>query len=142
MPGEVGVGSHRAVTWTCQVCAHSWQTVIRNRTRDGSGCPACAGRVATAKVNLAVVYPHIAVLWHPTLNGILTPQAVRPKSNKPVWWLCGTCGEGYLRPVVDRVVAKHLCCAACTIPLRGATRRARRLHQTEQMVITEDARQP
>ncbi|MFB7287801.1 zinc-ribbon domain-containing protein [Actinacidiphila glaucinigra] len=138
---EVGIGSHRAVTWTCQVCAHSWRTVIRNRTRNGSGCPACAGKVATAAVNLAVVYPRIAELWHPTLNGALTPQAVRPKSNKAVWWSCGTCGESYQRPVVDQVAAKYLCCVACTIPMRTATRRARKFHQTGQMTIPEDAGQ-
>lgn len=127
---KIGIGSHHAVTWVCQVCTHSWKTAVRNRIRAGSGCPACAGKVATAEVNLSVVYPHIAELWHPTLNGALTPQAVRPKSNKAVWWLCRICLTGYRRPIVGQVATKHLCCATCAIPLRGATRRAGTLHRT------------
>ncbi|MFH9479521.1 zinc-ribbon domain-containing protein [Streptomyces anulatus] len=109
----IGVGSHRRVLWRCGTCSYEWQAILRSRTRVGAGCPACAGKVATASANLAVVYPAVAAIWHPVLNGDLRPEDVRPKSNKAVWWLCPDCEKPYQEKVVDRVVARHSCCAAC-----------------------------
>ncbi|MFG2162852.1 zinc-ribbon domain-containing protein [Streptomyces olivaceus] len=109
----IGVGSHARVLWRCGACAHQWRAVLRSRTRGGAGCPACAGKVATSSVNLAAVYPAVARTWHPTMNGALRPAEVRPKSNRIVWWLCAACGDPFKGAVADRVVAKHVCCAAC-----------------------------
>lgn len=36
--------------------------------------------------SLAVVNPELAVQWHPTRNGALTPEMVTCGSNKKVWW--------------------------------------------------------
>ncbi len=38
--------------------------------------------------NLKVVNPKLALEWHPTKNGQLSPNDVAPKSNKRVWWKC------------------------------------------------------
>lgn len=38
--------------------------------------------------NLAVDNPELAKEWHPSKNGKLRPENVRPHSNKKVWWLC------------------------------------------------------
>ncbi len=41
------------------------------------------------KVNsLGVQYPKIAEQWHPTLNGVLTPEMISHGSQKKVWWQC------------------------------------------------------
>jgi hypothetical protein len=38
--------------------------------------------------NLKVMYPEIAREWHPTKNGDLTPDRVRPACGLKVWWRC------------------------------------------------------
>lgn len=38
----------RKVWWKCSTCGLEWQTSIANRTRYGSGCPACRKRVKQA----------------------------------------------------------------------------------------------
>lgn len=40
-------------------------------------------------------YPDLAKEWHPTLNGDLTPDKIKPKSEIKVWWKCPTCGYEY-----------------------------------------------
>ncbi|EFL04326.1 predicted protein [Streptomyces sp. SPB78] len=40
LPQQVLPGSNMSVTWRCSR-AHTWQAVIGNRTRVGSGCPRC-----------------------------------------------------------------------------------------------------
>ncbi|MBD3580525.1 zinc-ribbon domain-containing protein [Streptomyces sp. KD18] len=32
--------------------------------------------------------PELAALWHPSMNGALTPAEVTAGANVPVWWLC------------------------------------------------------
>jgi hypothetical protein len=38
--------------------------------------------------NLKVLYPEIAREWHPTKNGDLTPDRVKPACGSKVWWRC------------------------------------------------------
>ena len=33
-------------------------------------------------------YPEVANEWHPTKNGDIRPDQVRPKSDKKLWFLC------------------------------------------------------
>ncbi len=47
------------------------------------------------KISLAKEYPELAKEWHPTKNGQLTPDKVKPHSDIVVWWLCPKCGYEY-----------------------------------------------
>lgn len=38
--------------------------------------------------SLLKVNPSVAEEWHPTKNGNLLPEHVKPSSNKKVWWIC------------------------------------------------------
>jgi hypothetical protein len=38
--------SHDRCRWRCTVCAHEWETTVKNRTRGGTGCPMCRKRGA------------------------------------------------------------------------------------------------
>ena len=40
------------------------------------------------KKSLAETHPELAMEWHPTLNGELTPNDFTPGSGKKVWWKC------------------------------------------------------
>lgn len=42
---------------------------------------------------LALVNPKLALEWHPTLNGVLTPLAITASSSKKVWWQCSELKE-------------------------------------------------
>ena len=48
----------------------------------------CRGRVATPTTSLEALYPVLAAEWHIERNGDLSPNSVRPGSQKKVWWRC------------------------------------------------------
>lgn len=86
---DVSPRSGRKVFWQCARDArHVWQASVRHRALDESGCPYCSGRRATPDTSLAAVFPELAKQWHPTRNGAVTPDSLRPKSNVKVWWQC------------------------------------------------------
>lgn len=51
--------------------------------------------------SLSHCYPEIAQEWHPTKNGILSPDKVNKGSRYVVWWL-GKCGHEWQMPVSAR----------------------------------------
>ena len=86
-PEQVLPGSHKSVWWLCQK-GHVWQAQIKSRTA-GCGCPVCAGRkVQPAENDLTSRFPYLAAQWHPSRNGVLTPEQVSSGSRRKVWWLC------------------------------------------------------
>jgi len=87
-PDQVSAGSEKRVWWSCDL-GHEWETKVKNRTRQGDGCPVCTGRKVLAGYNdLATRFPDIAKQWHPTRNGELIPDQVSAGSEKRVWWRC------------------------------------------------------
>lgn len=85
-PNQVFPSSNRKVWWECSE-GHEWDAAVNNRAQ-GSGCPVCAGRVATATRNLAVLHPTLAAQWHPTKNGIVQATDVLAGSWVSAWWQC------------------------------------------------------
>ena len=75
-----------------------WKSKIKSRTVNGSGCPYLSGQKVWSGFNdLATLYPEIAKEWHPTKNGILTPDKVSPGTTTRAWWLVS-----YDAPTGDR----------------------------------------
>ncbi len=85
-PSDVRAQSSLLIWWRCAY-GHDWQTRIAHRS-GGSGCPFCSGRKACRENSLAVLHPALAKEWHPSKNGSLTPEAVRPAAGQKVWWQC------------------------------------------------------
>jgi very-short-patch-repair endonuclease len=86
-PTDVTQYSGKKVWWICSL-GHEWQATIANMSRS-NGCPICSGHQVLAGYNdLATVNPELALQWHPTKNGDLTPQMVRAHSGKKAWWVC------------------------------------------------------
>ena len=85
-PDLVRPGSGRLVMWRCAL-GHEWEARIQHRTQ-GIGCPFCSGQRATLETSLAVCFPDLAREWHPTKNGSVTPEQVKPRSNLRAWWQC------------------------------------------------------
>ena len=101
-PWTVSYGSAAQVWWRCER-GHEWQARISSRFGGRTGCPVCAGRrVIPGETDLATLYPQIAAQWHPEKNGDLTPDKVRPQSNRSVWWRCEN-GHEWQSPIYTRV---------------------------------------
>src|SRR5262249_46939465 len=87
-PHDVVPGSNSKVWWRCRnESTHEWEAIIAARTK-GSGCPVCAGQIATSTTSLQALHPDLAAEWHPEKNGTARPDNVKPFSGKRVWWLC------------------------------------------------------
>lgn len=86
---HISVGSNYQALWRCKQdpIKHIWPARVNHRA-NGSGCPYCSGRYATPETSLLALFPHIAAGWHPTKNGELTPDQVKPHSDKKVIWQC------------------------------------------------------
>ncbi len=54
------------------------------------------------KGSLAERYPELAKEWHPTKNGTLTPDKVKPHTEIKVWWICPDCGNEYPAVISSR----------------------------------------
>ena len=89
-PDALSPNAHNKVWWRCSVCGHEWRSTVKSRGGTlKTGCPACAGRVVLPDVNdLKTLYPQIAMEWHPTKNGALTPRDVTCGTARRVWWRC------------------------------------------------------
>lgn len=136
-PAEFTAKSGKKMWWLCKN-GHSWPARINNRTR-GIGCPHClkerhaatkaardkkrsdtpaylpapeGGRVLRAQPgnSLADRFPHLIPWWHPTKNGSVKIDEVRPSSNAQFWWQCEH-GHDWLATPTVRVKAKgcHFC---------------------------------
>lgn len=65
-----------------------WKMTPYERTVLGYKCPYVYGRKVLAGFNdFKTRCPVAAADWHPTKNGKLTPEMVKPVSHKKVWWL-------------------------------------------------------
>lgn len=88
-PEDVAAGSDYAAAWLCRTDAtHRWIAAVSSRPAHGAGCPFCAGKRPTDRNRLDLNRPTLAMQWHPTKNGDLTPADVTTGSNRRVWWIC------------------------------------------------------
>jgi hypothetical protein len=109
LPSNVAPKSNKKAWWLGS-CGHEWDAVIGSRTtKKPVGCRICSGREALAGFNdLGSQYPLVAKLWHPTLNGDLTPAKITSGSSKKVWWLCQN-GHDFDDSPMKRIAAAHPC---------------------------------
>ncbi|WP_228183901.1 zinc-ribbon domain-containing protein [Streptomyces anulatus] len=130
--GAVTAGSQRLVWWKCTVCAGEFRAKVFHRVRDVAACPTCSGRVRYR--DLASESPDIAALWHPTLNGTLTPAEVTAGANVPVWWLCPTGHEPWSAQVAHVFMGRQGCprCRKRT----GVSRQETELFAELELVLT------
>ena len=88
-PDQIVYGSGKRVWWKCDKGPdHEWQASPHTRISMKSGCSACAGRSVSVTNSLTSLHPELALEWHPTKNGDLTPDQVVAGSPKKVWWKC------------------------------------------------------
>lgn len=90
LPTQVRLNYSNPIWWKCHTCGYEWKIKISNRCGGrGSTCPKCSGNKLIPGVNdLATINPQLASEWNYERNGDLTPQNVKPNSQKMVWWKC------------------------------------------------------
>jgi len=77
--------------WKClkDGCTEEFEAIWHD-TLDNCGCPYCC--IPSKKIGLSnclsTKNPELALEWHPTKNGSLTPYDVTCGSNKYAWWQC------------------------------------------------------
>lgn len=102
--------SNKKVWWKCGY-GHAWNGWIFDRTKNGSGCPYCAGtRPSAGENDLKTVCPDLMKEWDFEKNE-KAPENYLPASNKKVWWKCKN-GHGWNAAIANR--AKGTKCPYCT----------------------------
>ncbi len=116
-PDRISPGSGERVWWRCPL-GHDYQARVSARTAGGSDCPYCAGRKVLKGFNdLATVSPRLAAQWHPTLNGVLTPEMVTAGSHRKVWWQCAE-GHVWKAVIYSRTGGRKSGCPVCAGTVR------------------------
>jgi hypothetical protein len=120
-PETVTSQSEKLVSWICSKNKnHKWRTPIARRAnylsssgKKGTGCPFCSNKyLSPDKTNsLAFLYPHLVKEFHPSKNGKIKPDQIKPGSNKKVWWICSRGHEWETMPAV-RVKGSN--CSKCS----------------------------
>lgn len=105
----------RDANWKCPVCGHKWTANIHNRYYDKTGCPACAGTVATEKNNALVRYPDLEYYYDHDYPENPPLESLLPTSSTVVHWRCPDCGYRWEQPMSYRIKnGKVSGCAICT----------------------------
>ena len=85
---DVLPSASKKVWWKCpKGDDHEWLAKINNRS-NGKNCPVCSGHKAVTSNCLTTRFPEIAIQWHPTKNGELTPNDFTIGAIKKIWWKC------------------------------------------------------
>lgn len=114
LASEVPSGRKTNYWWQCAL-GHEWEARPSDMCRypESSPCPFCIGRRVLIGFNdLASQRSDIALYWHPTLNGEITPEDVTPGSSKKVWWL-GSCGHKW-QDIICETTRKKEPCKICS----------------------------
>ena len=97
-PADVTSQTDQKYWWQCAVAPdHEWEASPKSRVGQGTGCPCCAGQKVSVTNSLATCKPTAAALWHPTLNGDLTPADVVAGTGKKYWFQGLVDGKCFLR---------------------------------------------
>lgn len=98
-PKEVTAHSGKKIWWVCKK-GHIWKAIVADRSY-GYGCPYCCNKYACKDNCLRTLDPKLSKEWHPSKNGLLTPDKITPNSGKKIWWLCNK-GHEYEAVVSSR----------------------------------------
>ena len=88
LPEMVYKGSTRKFWWRCKL-GHEWEERVNVRTQRNAGCPYCSShRLLVGFNDLETAHPNLALEWHPSKNGDLTPKMFMKGASAKVWWKC------------------------------------------------------
>ena len=88
-PHQILAGTHKKWWWLCVSCENEWEA----ERRGGQGCPACANVAvhSDGRNSMRNTHPELAMEFHPTKNGDLSPDNLVAGTQRKVTWLCSVC---------------------------------------------------
>lgn len=86
-PETVMPSSNMKIWWQC-LDGHDYDSLPGNRTRNGNGCPYCAGKRVGYGNDLATLSPELAAEWDYEKNAPVKPSEVTTGGAAKFWWLC------------------------------------------------------
>ena len=66
----------------------------------------------SSKISLDKTHPELAKEWHPTKNGDVKPNQIRPNTHTKRWWKC-TIGHEWQQSLLSRTRTKNNQCSIC-----------------------------
>lgn len=109
-PQAVNYASNSIYWWKCSL-GHSYRQAVSNKTGKNYGCPYCSRKQLLQGFNdLETTHPQLALEWHPTKNGTLSPRDVLAGTAKKVWWRCN---QGHEWPALPFPRTKGVGCPTC-----------------------------
>ena len=112
LPKNFTPNSGQKVWWLCSI-GHEWETTIdsRNSSQTPSSCPYCSPtrKMASEANNMAKTRPDVAMYFHPTKNGKVTPEMLVEGTGKLLWWQCELGHEWQQRGYAMLKTKGHLC---------------------------------
>lgn len=88
-PDEVSYGSDKKVWWKCSAKGHSFQSYIKSRVYNNSGCPLCSHRIIVKGTNdILTEFPEVLDMIDLSLTNIKELYDCSVGSKKKVWWKC------------------------------------------------------
>lgn len=122
-PADILATTNKKVWWKCHTCGYEWQAQVSSRTSNGMGCRKCgnekrinnfrANKLLSGTASFKDKYPKLASEWHPTKNGILTPESVTYGSGYKAWWKCSFCGKEWQQAINNRARYNVIGCLDC-----------------------------
>lgn len=106
-PTTTVVGSNKKAWWVCPN-GHSYQSVIVNRSKRGTGCPYCSNYYVLKGFNdLETKFPQLAREFDVEKNG-KKPDEVLAGGDKKYWWICPN-GHSYDAAMNRRIERANGC---------------------------------
>lgn len=111
LPHQFSRGSNDEVFWVCEK-GHSFKrkisSAVRSYKKNPKFCQICQEKVFHPSLSLSTKRPQLAMEWHPSLNGDLSPQDINYNSYYNVFWKCPS-GHKYDMPIRKRTVEGRNC---------------------------------
>jgi hypothetical protein len=114
-PANITSQANKKYWWRCDAGSdHEWEASPGNRVGGGTGCPYCSGIMVSVTNSLASLAPEVALQWHPTGNGNVTPADVTSRTNKKYWWRCDAGPDHEWKASPDSRVGSGSGCPSCS----------------------------
>jgi Zn finger protein HypA/HybF involved in hydrogenase expression len=113
-PDNLLAGTHKKLWWLCSKCDHEWQRDGQGRVQ-GSGCGCCAGQVlhTDGRNCMKNTHPELAIDFHPSKNGKMTPNNLIAGTSKMLWWICNDCNHTWRTTGNSRASGSQSGCPSC-----------------------------
>lgn len=92
-PSSLYKNTSKKAFWKCSECGYSWESPVSRLTRDGQGCPCCAGKKVKEGYNdFLYQYPEIVAKYWDYNRNKIKPSEITSGSNKKIYCKCPNCG--------------------------------------------------